>query len=330
MQSPRQQFMTTKSPKAQPPTIQQRILVIGSGGIAGLYGGLLHKAGWQVDMVARSDHEVVRERGLKVDSVLGDLSFKPEKVYADIREAGTADWLMLAVKMLPEIDLAALIKPVVGPQTRILLIANGLDVEAPLANAFPDNNLISGVAFVCSSRTAPGHIKHTSAGRLLVGNYPSGTNTHCQLLADAFSGAGIKAGTSTNIPADRWKKSIWNASFNPLSVLANGADTDRLLGTPQAEALVRAIMTEVIQVANAEGHDLPDSLIEANLASTRAMPPYLTSMAQDYVNGHPIELDAIVGRLIGYANKHGLAIPHLRTVYEILRIRMGSESESSF
>ncbi|MEN9464835.1 MAG: hypothetical protein RL217_1016, partial [Pseudomonadota bacterium] len=91
--------------------MSQRVLVIGSGGIGSLYAALLHKAGWQVDMVARTDHGVLRQHGLKIDSVLGDLSFKPAHVYTSVEEAGTADWILLAVKILPETDLAALVAP---------------------------------------------------------------------------------------------------------------------------------------------------------------------------------------------------------------------------
>ena len=300
---------------------KQRILIIGSGGIAGLYGALLHKADWQVEMVARSDHDVIRRNGLKVDSVLGDLSFRPHQVHASVAEAGKADWALLAVKMLGGIDLPSLVAPAIGPATRLCLIANGLDVEAPLASAFPDTPLVSGVAFVCTSRTAPGHIEHTAFGKLLLGSFPKGVDANCQTFADAFQSAGIKAVTTPDITVERWKKSIWNASFNPLSVLTNAADTGRLLGSPGAEQLVRALMAEVIETARAEGYHLPGQLIETNLDNTRAMPPYLTSMALDYVKGNPIELDAIVGRIVHYADRHGLAIPHLRTVYETLRMR---------
>lgn len=300
---------------------KERILVIGSGGIACLYGALLHKAGWQVEMVARSDHEVIRTHGIHIDSVLGDLSFRPARVYASVAEAGAADWILLCVKMLDGIDLPALVAPAMGAHTRLCLIANGIEVEAPLAAAFPHNPLISGVAFVCTSRVAPGRIEHTAFGRLLLGSYPDGASDDCQQLAAAFASTGIKAGVSNNITLERWKKSLWNASFNPLSVLTNGADTGVLLGTPQAEQLARSIMAEVIEVAATQGHELPASLIESNLDNTRAMPPYLTSMALDYLANRPIELDALVGRIVHHADAQALAIPHLRTVYELLRLR---------
>src|SRR3546814_19925494 len=82
-------------------------------------------------MVARSDHEMIRTHGIRIDSVLGELSFKPHKVYASVAEAGSCDWVLLAVKMLDDIHLVDLVRPAVGAATRLCLIAHGLDVETP-------------------------------------------------------------------------------------------------------------------------------------------------------------------------------------------------------
>lgn len=298
-----------------------KVLVVGSGGIGGLYGALLHKAGWHVELVARSDYQIIHAQGLKVDSILGDLSFKPQQVHTSVEYAGPVDWVLLAVKMLPELDLAKLIAPAIGKKTRIALIANGLDIEQPLASAFPDNPLVSCVAFVGSSREEPGKIKHSAFGGLIMGDYHGRHESDVQQLATAFNEAGVKASVSDNIALERWKKSIWNASFNPLSVLTNGADTGKMLGTPEAESLVRALMAEVIATGRAAGFELADELVEKNLANTRAMPPYLTSMALDYLHGTPIELEALVGTVVSYAQQLQVAIPHLNTVYQALKLR---------
>lgn len=303
---------------------QRRVLVIGSGAIAGFYGALLNKVGWQVDMVARSDHGVIKDQGLRVDSTLGDLSFKPANVYADVASAGIADQVLVAIKLVDGTDLAGLLRPLVGPQTHIILIANGIDIEAPILEAFPDNPLTSCVAFVGASRVAPGHIRHVAFGRLLMGAYPPGAENHCEALIEAFNAAGIKARLRDNIATERWKKSLWNASLNPLSVLTNGATTETLLATPPGERLVRALMTEVMAVATAAGHRLDAGLIDANIENTRKMPAILTSMAQDYLAGRGMELDAIVGRVIAVADHHGLDIPHLRSVYTSLVMRQKS------
>lgn len=303
------------------------ILVIGSGGIGGLYGSLLHKAGWRVSMLARSDHQHIAAQGLKVESILGDLSFRPEQVYASLSSLTQPfDWILLTVKMLDQQDLPSLIAPVVGPNTVIALIANGLDIERPLAHAFPHHSLISGVAFVATQRVQPGVIAHSAYGRLVLGNYQQPTDSHCQNLANAFRQSGIEVGMSDDIVRERWKKSIWNACFNPLSVLTNGADTQQLL---QIEPLLRELMAEVIACAGAEGYALNDELIEKNLANTRTMGAYHTSMALDYLHGAPIELEAILGSVLRYGQQHQLALPHLNTLYQALRVRYSSADQTT-
>lgn len=301
--------------------MSDRVLVIGSGGIGSLYGALLHKAGWQVDMVARSDHAIIKHQGVMIDSILGDLSFKPHNVYSKIAAAGTADWLLVAVKILPDTDLAGLLAPVIGPKTKICLIANGLDIEVPLAKAFPTNTLISCVAFVGSTRIKGGHIKHNSFGNMIISNYLHDNDEHCHRFANALNSTGINVQLCPDINIERWKKSIWNASFNPLSVVSNGADTGKMLATTESEKLVRSLMAEVIATARAEGYVLIDDLIDKNIATTRKMPPYITSMGQDYLNGNDIELEALVGSVINYANQHKVATPHLNTLYQTLKLR---------
>lgn len=301
--------------------MSHKVLVIGSGGIGSLYGALLHKAGWQIDMVARSDYQVIKEHGVTIDSHLGDLSFKPSNVYSNTADAGTADWLLIAIKMLSTTNLPELLAPVVGPNTKICLIANGLDIEIPLAEAFPTNTLISCVAFVGSTRTKEGHIQHSSYGNMIIGDYLQNGGQECQFFADTLNTTGIKVKVCQDINIERWKKSIWNASFNPLSVVTNGADTGKMLSTPESVQLIRNIMAEVIATGRAEGYELYDELIDANIATTENMPPYLTSMAIDYLRGNHIELEALVGSVVGYAKQHNVETPHLNTLYQVLKLR---------
>lgn len=301
--------------------MSDNVLVIGSGGIGSFYGALLHKAGWQVDMVARSDHSIIQQQGVTIDSVMGDLSFTPNHTYAKIAAAGVADWLLVSIKILPNTDLARLLAPVIGPNTKICLIANGLDIEIPLANAFPTNTLISCVAFVGATRLNAGHVKHNAYGDMIISNYFQENDEHCQRFAETLNSTGINVQVCPDINIERWKKSIWNASFNPLSVATNGADTGKMLATPESEHLVRQLMAEVIATARAQGYDLPDDLIDKNIATTRKMPPYLTSMAQDYLNGNHIELDALVGSVVQYAKRHNVSVPHLNTLYQTLKLR---------
>ncbi|MBG14022.1 MAG: 2-dehydropantoate 2-reductase [Alcanivorax sp.] len=301
---------------------QPRALIIGAGAIGSFYGAILKRAGCAVSAVVRSEYDAVKAHGFQFESPLGDISWTPDRLYKDGDAPDAApDYLILATKVLPGSDRAALIKPWVGEGTRIVLIQNGLDIERELADAYPGNPIISCLAFVAVSRVAPGRIKHNAYGRLVMGRFPSGLDAHCEALRDLFVAGGIDIKLAEDVVRERWLKCVWNTPFNPLSVLANGADTLTMLDTPGGEKLVREMMEEVMAAAEADGHPLPPRLVDKNIEGTRKMPAYKNSMALDYLNGRPIELDAILGNVVAIAQGHGVAVPRLETMLAALRMR---------
>ncbi|HEX5678185.1 MAG TPA: 2-dehydropantoate 2-reductase [Alcanivorax sp.] len=301
---------------------QPHALIIGAGAIGSFYGAILKRAGCTVSAVVRSEYDAVKAHGFRFESPLGDISWEPDHLYKDgDRPDGTPDYVILATKVLPGSDRAALVRPWVGEGTNIVLIQNGLDIERELADAFPDNPIISCLAFIAVSRVAPGEIKHNAYGRLVMGRYPSGLDDHCQALHDLFVEGGIDIKLTEEVVRERWLKCVWNTPFNPLSVLANGADTYTMLDTAGGEKLVREMMQEVIATAEADGHPLPPQIIDSNIDGTRKMPAYKNSMALDYLNDRPIELDAILGNVVAIAQQHGVPVPRLETMLAALRMR---------
>ena len=152
------------------------ILIVGAGAVGALYGSALAKQGARVSVVCRSDYDAVSRDGYDIRSqLLGDHRFRPERVYRDVAECREPpDYLLLTSKVLENVDRAALIRPAVGPRTVIVLIQNGVDIEAPIAAAFPDNELLSSLAFIGVGRSAPGQVNHQSLGSLILGRYPQG------------------------------------------------------------------------------------------------------------------------------------------------------------
>ncbi|MDT4330439.1 ketopantoate reductase family protein [Methylomonas sp. MS20] len=301
--------------------MSNKVLVVGSGAIGGFYGALLAKAGADVTMTCRSDFETVKRRGFRIDSrELGSWRFFPRRLVQRAGEyGGEPDFLLLCTKVKPDLDRAELIRDAVGPNTAIVFIQNGIDIEAELQAAFPDNELISGLAFVCCNRIAPGEIQHLAYGRLLLGNMPSGVSDKTRRLADLYRTSGIEAETCEDIVGGRWQKCVWNAPFNPLSVLSGGLATQTILQSQ--ESLIRRIMTEVQAIAEAAGHPLPADIIERNIAMTRSMPPYKTSMLLDFETGQGMETEAILGNTVRAAERLGLDVPCLQSLYALMRLR---------
>lgn len=298
------------------------ILIIGAGAIGAFYGSALARQGAKVGVVLRSDFEAVQREGYRITSaLLGDHTFRPHAVYRDAGVSDTPqDLVILASKVLPTIDRVALLRPAVKPGTAILLIQNGVDIEDEIAAAFPDNQLLSGLAYIAVSRGPPGQIRHESGGFLSFGRYPRGDSPLAERLAAMLEGSKVSCKVTKDVVAARWQKAVWNAPFNPISILGAVLDTQQILWSPESEALVRRAMQEVCDVAAALGHSLDPKLIGSLIAGTRAMPAYKTSMALDYMNGRPMEIEAILGSVVRAGLKAGVAMPVLETIYGLAKM----------
>ncbi len=310
-------------------TGKTRVLVLGAGAVGSFYGAILKRGGAEVSVISRSDYETVVEHGLNIASPLGDLSFRPDAVYRDSAAfaasgAEAPDFLVVTLKLVEGVDRVALMRPLVGPETTLVLIENGIDIEPEIARAFPDNVLISGLAFVAVSRMAPGRMEHKAYGWLVLGDYPQGAGQQSHAFAEMLEAGGVKGDVRDDVIRERWKKCVWNTAFNPASVLAGGADTSVLLETPGGEELIRSVMGEVLQVAEAEGYLLNPAIPDKLLETTRNMPAYHNSMALDFINGRAMEVEPILGNVVRLGDRHGLAIPRLRTVYSLLQLRLAN------
>lgn len=295
------------------------VLIVGAGAIGALYGAALARQGARVAVVCRSDFEAVRRSGYRIRSaLLGDHQFVPADVLRDVADCVTPpDYLVLTVKVLHDVDRVALIRSAVGPRTVIVLIENGIDIEAEIAAAFPGNELLSVLAFVAVSRTAQGEIHHQSLGSLVMGRYPAGITPAAQKLAALFEASGVRCKLTDDVIGARWQKAMWNATFNPISIMGGVLDTGMMLKTAEDRALAGTVMDEVRAIAAAEGHPLPPQLVQQMIANTIAMPPYKTSMALDFENGRPMEIDAILGAAVRIGRRHGVAMPALETLYAL-------------
>ncbi|WP_340122925.1 2-dehydropantoate 2-reductase [Methylobacter svalbardensis] len=298
-----------------------KVLVIGAGAIGAFYGALLAKAGAEVSVVCRSDYAQVKQHGFIIDShPLGRWHFTPAQVLKNAADfEGTADYILLCTKVIPTVDRVALLRPYVAENMAIVFIQNGVDIEQELLTAFPDNEIVSGLAFICCNRVGPGEILHLAYGRLALGNLPNGISPKTAQLCELFRQSGIDCNATENIVTGRWQKCVWNAPFNPLSVLSGGLPTLDILQTQ--ESFVRSIMQEVCDIAAASGHRLPDNIVNINIEHTYAMPPYKTSMLLDYENGQPMETEAILGNALRAAQRLGVAVPHLESVYALMKLR---------
>ena len=298
-----------------------RILVLGAGSVGLYFGGRLAQGGAEVSVVARSDYDTAVRSGYEVSSIAGDFHFSPHLVLRSAADyPGVADYVILSSKVLPTVDRVALLRPAIrSKDTVIVLIQNGIDIEEEIRAAFPDNELLSTIAYIGASRPAPGKVLHQGSGVLQMGVYPRGISSALKRLADVFNASKVKCEMMEDIVFTRWNKLLWNLPYNPVSVLAGGADTSRMSRGDELEKLCADLMSEVIRVANAAGVKLTERLAEDQREFTRNFPPYKTSMLQDYEAGRALEVEAILGNTLRAARRYGVDVPRIECCYALLK-----------
>ncbi|MCB1190578.1 MAG: 2-dehydropantoate 2-reductase [Leptospiraceae bacterium] len=303
------------------------ILIVGSGAIGGFYGGMLSLLPEvNIHFLCRSDYDVVAKEGIEIASPWKNFHFYPTGVLKQgMRSPVVFDYVVVTLKVLPNIFLAKVIGDYVNKKTSILLLQNGVGIEQGVVQAFPENEILSGLAFTCIHRTAPGKIKHLDYGHLSIGSFSKEQSKTASQLSELFNKAGVKCEVAKDIVSARWKKLVWNAPFNPISVLSGGRDTTAILQNKKTLQLVQNVMQEVCHLAELDGHRLADDVASKMIEMTLSMEPYKTSMLLDYESHREMEVEAILGNPLKIAKQHNAKLPYMETLYALLSI-MNHES----
>jgi 2-dehydropantoate 2-reductase len=294
------------------------IAIIGSGALGSYYGGRLAEHGHDVHFLLRSDYEAVVRKGLTVRSCHGDFVLPPGTlhVYNTSQRMPRVDLVIVAIKATANDQYEALIRPLVKDNTQILTLQNGLGNEDRLAELFGAERILGGLAFVCVNRIAPGIIHHLDYGLIRVGEFVEGKTASAERIVSLFTQSGIECNLLKSLRYGRWEKLVWNVPFNGLGAVLDMA-TDQLLGHPSGEKLVRRIMAEVLAAAAALGIQLPAGAIEQRIGLTRTMGSYRSSMQIDRTLGRPMEVEAILGEPVRAAERAGIKVPHMATLYHL-------------
>ena len=316
-----------------------KIAIVGCGAVGSYYGAMLSRAGRDVHFLLRSDYEAVRRHGVRVHSPAGDFVARPRCAKA-AEEIGLSDLVFIALKTTANSEFRRLLPPLVGPQTAIVTLQNGLGNEHELARQFPVEQILGGLCFVCLNRLAPGVIRHLDHGMIVLGEHQRYPEPRTHEIAAMIRHAGVPCKVSENLARAHWEKLIWNIPFNGLgvasvagydafavsqskfempSVLGPCLTTDKLLGDARWEQLVRELMLEVVAAANAQGLGVSQSLVEKQIERTRTMGAYKASTLLDFEQGRPLELESLFLEPLRQAQRAGVATPRLAMLGEILR-----------
>ncbi len=297
-----------------------KIAMMGTGGVGGYFGALLHRAGQQVWFVARGEHlRAMQARGLRVTSVLGDFTIQPNAT-DDPVEIGVADLVVFGVKSYDTEQAAERMRPMVRPMTTILSVQNGVDSEDKLAAIYGERAVLPAVVHIFSVVSAPGVIAQTGGPRKITFGEPDGSiSPRVDRIFEAFKKAEINCERSTRIIADLWEKFLLICALGGMTALTR-LPIGEIRGCPESWAMYRAVMEEVAAVARAKRIPLAADAVEQAMRFTTGMDTgSRASLYHDLAAGKRLELDALAGTVVRFGEAIGVATPMNRAIYAALK-----------
>ena len=299
-----------------------KIAVVGAGGVGGYFGARLAQAGEDVHFLARGAHlAAMREHGLRVRSVLGDYDLSSTGTHATDNPAGIgpSQVVLFTVKSYDTESAAALLPPMLGPDSVVISLQNGIDNEEKLAAAIGAEHVAGGAAYIFAGIAEPGVIRHTGGpARIVFGEMDGRPSPRLEAFLAACRTANIDADLVENIRVALWTKFAQICAQAGLT-----ASTRRPIGvvreTPPSWKLFRRVLEEGVSVARAEGVQLPENVVESTLAGTLALPPHMySSLYDDLVAGRRMEVEALHGELTRRAERSGVPAPATSALYAVL------------
>ena len=297
-----------------------KFAVYGTGGVGGYFGGRLARAGQDVTFIARGAHlDAIRAGGLRVGSVHGDFTIADAKATDAPADIGPVDAVLVAVKAWQVPEIAPSIKPLIGPDTCVVPLQNGVEAAPQLVEALGPEHVVGGLCRVVALVEGPGRVRHNGGddyvGIAEMDNRPS---ERVEAVRAALAEAGLKAETPPDIHAALWAKFLFICAWGGV-----GAVTRSPVGVTRSLPLTRAMlegaMTETWNVARARGVGLPDAAVATGMAAIDRQPEGgEASMQRDIQEGRPSELESQNGAVVRLGLEAGVPTPTHDFIYGAL------------
>ncbi|MFQ5560386.1 MAG: ketopantoate reductase family protein [Nitrospinota bacterium] len=292
-----------------------KILIVGTGAVGGYFGGRLANMGKDVTFVARGKRQVLlKQNGLQVESKNGGFNLN---VHVQEKPRGAFDLIIFAVKSYHFAEASRLIEKNVSSNTTVLSLLNGVDSEETLGQAFGQEKVLGGIAFIGSTLQESGVISHTAAGSVTIGELSGKKSTRCRDVQKIFSSSGVHCRVSEAIQSDIWAKMIWNVGFNAVTAITGTLVSD-VLQFRKTEELIIEAMEEACRVARAEKIPLAENIVLKTMEKTRNAGAIKTSMLQDVERGTQTEIDSLNAAVVRLGEKHGIPVPVNRTLVQLV------------
>lgn len=289
-----------------------KIVIFGSGGVGGYFGGRLAFSGQDVTFIARGAHlAAIQKDGLRVDSIGGDFIVQPAKATDDPRSLGTADLILLAVKAWQLDEAIEQMKPLLGEETAIVPLLNGMEHMDQLLAAFDRKTILGGLCRISVFVAAPGHIRHVGVQPYIAfGELDNSKSERVESIRAMFAALdGILVEVPADIHVTMWEKFVFISGTSGV-----GAYTRQPIGMyrdePEARKMLMDAMHETASVARARGVNLSEALVEETMKRIDNLPhAMLASMQKDIMEGRPSELNEQTGAVIRLGKAAGVPTP---------------------
>jgi 2-dehydropantoate 2-reductase len=298
-----------------------RIAIMGAGGVGSYFGARLGASSEDVTFIARGAHlDALREGGMAVKSPHGNFRLETVTATDDPSTVGTVDVVLVTVKLYDLDDACGLIAPMIGPETMIIPVQNGVSAVDIVCARFDHKHVVGGLVFVASFVAAPGEVEHkTELHRLTFGELDGSLSDRVLAFREAGQKAGFDAVASEDIELELWTKFALLGGYSPVSTLSR-----QTVGALEADKdlweLTRKSVGEVVAVGRAKGIDFPPDIVEATLAmNARFDPDTKNSMLLDLEAGKRLEHEWISGEIVRLGRKLGVLTPFHEMAYAALK-----------
>ncbi|MFY9786041.1 MAG: 2-dehydropantoate 2-reductase [Pseudolabrys sp.] len=305
-----------------------RIAAMAAGAVGGYFGARLAAAGHDVFFIARGAHrDAIVKNGLKIESVHGDMHLAKPNVTDDPAEVGPVDIVLFAVKLWDTESAAEAARPLLGPDSRLITVQNGIDSVDRLSAVLGADRVVGGAAYIATVMASPGVIRHTSQFAILrIGRADKKPDAKLSAFVDAGKAAKLDINLSADIQRELWQKFIF------LTAMAGSTASLRstigpIIADPELREFFHALMEEAFAVGKAKGVALDHAYIDErmNFLVNKIEPGMRASMAHDLERGNRLELDWLAGKVRALGREFGIPTPASDTVYTVLKLhRMGT------
>jgi 2-dehydropantoate 2-reductase len=287
-----------------------KIAIFGSGGVGGYFGARLAAAGEDVTFLARGAHlGAMQENGLRISSPLGDLHLPRVQAAERPQAIGPVDVVLFTVKLYDVDESAAALAPLIGPDTVVITLQNGVDAMDMVSKHVGDAHVAGGAAYIVAVIDQPGHIRHTAAQQLIFGERDGRRSDRLAAFEQAGIRAGFQAKASTDVDAVLWTKFVRLATWSGMTSVTR-SPMGVVRDNPATFEMMMAAIDEVIAVGTAKGIAFAPDLMEGTLSLIRNFPPSAkSSMLEDLERGRRLELPWLSGAVVRIGKETGVPTP---------------------